>query len=56
MAKSRNKKPKAKPSVKVGDLSPAKNPKGGRDFSFTHLVDKSTPTLSSDLGTPKTHK
>jgi hypothetical protein len=45
----KSKKRSSRPSVKVKDLSPRKNPKGGKasqsDISIKKLVDKSSPTL-----------
>jgi hypothetical protein len=50
MAKGKGKKTsKAKSSVKVADLRPRKNPKGGKvtlnDISVTRTVDKSSTSL-----------
>ena len=48
MAKSRSKK-NPKRSVKVRDLRPSKNPRGGKvavhDITITKEVDKPTPVL-----------
>ena len=49
MAKSKDQKTKgSKPSVRVSDLEPKKDPKGAKAFNdilITHPVDKSTPKL-----------
>jgi type VI protein secretion system component Hcp len=51
MSKPRKKsRAHSKPSVKVKDLSPNKNPKGGdkvvvHDLSITHYVDRASPIL-----------
>jgi hypothetical protein len=48
MAKSKDKKTKgSKPSVRVSDLEPKKDPKGAKkafnDILITHTLDKATP-------------
>ncbi|HEX7421884.1 MAG TPA: hypothetical protein VF505_18510 [Thermoanaerobaculia bacterium] len=49
---SKSKRSAKKPSVKVKDLRPKKNPKGG--LVITKTVDKSTPILMSSATTTNT--
>ena len=48
---SKTKKSSRKPTVRVADMNPKQDPKGGADIVITKVVDKSSTTLLQSCAT-----